>query len=248
MADTITVTNVSYTITVTEGTNQTIAVTPAPTQTISLTTTQGTANLTGLTTDNLGEGSSNLYFTNARASAAAPVQSVIAATGIADAGVSLTTNGSGVASITNTKLGTMTNVTMPSGYAVGTISGAGVIAITYSNTATIRSGLGAAAASHTHAHSYNGQIETAANKTYTLDARAVSARTITGFFIKCGSGTVTATLKRGSDVVKAASVSTSSGDQTSLANTSVNSGSVISLVLSSNSSATDVIYSVDYTA
>jgi len=248
MADTITVTNVSYTVTVTEGTQQTITVTPAPIQTVSLTTTQGTANLTGLTTDNLSEGSSNLYFTNARASAAAPVQSVIAQTGIADAGVTLTTNESGVASITNTKLGTMTNITMPSGYAVGTISGAGVIDITYSNTATIRSGLGAAAASHTHAGSYTGQIETVADKVYTIDPAAVSARTITGFYIKSGSGTVTATLKNGTDVVKAASVSTSSGDQSSLANTTVAVNGLITITMSSNSSATDVIFSVEYTA
>lgn len=103
-------------------------------------------------------------------------------------------------------------------------------------------------AAHTHADAYTGQIETAADKTYTIDPGAVSARTITGFYIKCGSGTVTATLKNGSDTVKAASVSTSSGDQTSLANTTVSANGVISIVLSSNSSATDVIFAVEYTA
>ena len=244
MADTITVTDVSYTITVTEGSQQTVTITPAPSQTVSITTTQGTANLTGLTTDNLSEGSSNLYFTNARASAAAPVQSVIAATGIADAGVTLSTSGSGVASITNTKLGTMTNITMPSGYNVGTISGAGVIAVTYSNLATIRSGLGI-----TNVGSYTGQIETAANKTYTLDPSTATARTITGFYIKSGSGTVTAELKNDTSSVKASvSVSTSAQDLTSgFSNTAVAINKPITLVLTSNSSATDVVFAVEYT-
>ena len=242
MADTITVTDVSYTITVTEGSQQTVTITPQPGQTVSITTTQGTANLTGLTTDNLGEGSSNLYFTNARASAAAPVQSVVAATGIADSGVSLSTSVSGVASITNTKLGTMTNITMPSGYNVGTISGAGVIAVTYSNLSTIRSGLGI-----TNVGSYTGQIETVSDKIYTIDPGAATARTITGFYIKSYSGSVTATLKVGTDVVKAASVTTSSGDQSSLANTSVDVNEVITIVTSSNSSAIDVIFAVEYT-
>ncbi len=99
----------------------------------------------------------------------------------------------------------------------------------------------------TNVGSYTGQIETAADKTYTIDPGAATARTITGLFIKCGSGTVTATLKNGSDTVKAASVSTSSGDQSSLANTTVSANGVISIVLSSNSSATDVIFAVEYT-
>ena len=96
--------------------------------------------------------------------------------------------------------------------------------------------------------SYTGQIETAADKTYTLDPKSATARTITGFYIKSASGTVTATLKNGSDTVKAASVSSSSGDQTSLANTSVAADAVLTLVLSSNSSALDVIFNVEYTS
>jgi|TARA_R100000084_G_scaffold109282_1_gene75399 hypothetical protein len=99
----------------------------------------------------------------------------------------------------------------------------------------------------TNVGSYTGQIETVADKTYTIDPGAATARTITGFYIKSGSGTVTATLKNGTDTVKAASVSTSSGDQTSLANTSVSVNGVISIVTSSNSSATDVIFAVEYT-
>lgn len=96
--------------------------------------------------------------------------------------------------------------------------------------------------------SYTGQIETAADKTYTLDPKVATARTITGFFIKCASGTVTATLKNGSDTIKAASVSSSSGDQSSLGNTSVSADAVLTLVTSSNSSALDVIFNVEYTA
>ena len=112
----------------------------------------------------------------------------------------------------------------------------------------VLSDIGAAAAAHTHADAYTGMIETAADKTYTIDPGAVSARTITGFYIKSASGTCTANLKVGTSVVKAASVSSSSGDQSSLANTSVSVNDVITLVVSSNSSATDVIFSVEYTA
>tara|TARA_R110000744_G_scaffold30721_10_gene72588 strand:- start:107 stop:727 length:621 start_codon:yes stop_codon:yes gene_type:complete len=96
--------------------------------------------------------------------------------------------------------------------------------------------------------SYTGHIETAADKTYTIDPAAATARTITAFFIKSASGTVTATLKNGSDTIKAASVSSSSGAQTSLANTSVAADGVITIVTSSNSSALDVIFGIDYTS
>ena len=93
---------------------------------------------------------------------------------------------------------------------------------------------------------YTGMIETAADKTYTIDPGAVSARTITGFRITSASGTATATLKNASSTVKAASVSSSSGDQSSLANTTVAADAAITLVVSSNSSATDVSFSVEY--
>ena len=99
----------------------------------------------------------------------------------------------------------------------------------------------------TNVGSYTGQIETAADKTYTLDPGAATARTISGFYIKSASGTVTATLKVGTAVVKAASVTDSTGDQSSLANTSVSANDVLTLVTSSNSSALDVIFAVEYT-
>lgn len=99
----------------------------------------------------------------------------------------------------------------------------------------------------TNVGSYTGQIETVADKTYTLDPGAATARTISGFFIKSASGTVTAALKVGTAVVKSASVTDSTGDQTSLANTGVSANDVLTLVTSSNSSALDVIFAVEYT-
>jgi len=100
----------------------------------------------------------------------------------------------------------------------------------------------------TRTDSYTGHIETVSDKTYTLDPKVATARTITGFYIKSASGTVTATLKNGSDTIKAASVSNSSGDQTSLANISVAADAVLTMVTSSNSSALDVIFNVEYTS
>ena len=95
--------------------------------------------------------------------------------------------------------------------------------------------------------SYTGQIETAADKTYFLDPFVSTNRTITKYFIQAGSGTVTATLKHGASGVTAASVSTTSGNQISLANTAVSAGASLCIVTSSNSSATDVRFSVEYT-
>ena len=94
---------------------------------------------------------------------------------------------------------------------------------------------------------YTGQIETAADKTYTIDPAAATARTITGFYIQSASGTCTATLKVGTSTVKAASVSSSSGDQTGLANTSISVNDAVTIVVSSNSSALDVVFAVEYT-
>jgi len=107
-------------------------------------------------------------------------------------------------------------------------------------------GTGVISASRTD--SYTGHIETVADKTYTIDPAAATARTIAAFFIKSASGTVTATLKNGSDTIKAASVSSSSGAQSSLANTSVAADGVITIITSSNSSALDVIFGIDYTS
>jgi len=119
-----------------------------------------------------------------------------------------------------------------------------VALITAADAAAARTALGV-----TNVGSYTGQIETAADKTYTLDPGAATARTITGFYIKSGSGTVTAALNNGGATVKGSvSVSTSAQDLTTgFSNTSVSANGVLTLVLSSNSSATDVIFAVEYT-
>ena len=123
MADTITVTETSYTLTVTPAATQTVTVstddqtltinetagttvtvTQPASQTVTVSTSQGIGNHT---TDDLAEGSTNLYHTTARASAAAPVQSV----------------------------------TMPTGYTVTDVTGD--LTVSVSNATAVRSGIGA---------------------------------------------------------------------------------------------------------
>jgi len=114
------------------------------------------------------------------------------------------------------------------------------------SAATARTNLGI-----TNTGSYTGHIETAANKTYVLDPSAATDRTISAFYIKVnsGSGTVSAELKVGTSSVKTVTASTSTGVITSLhpGASVVTAGDAITLVFSSNSSATDVIFSVEYT-
>jgi hypothetical protein len=101
----------------------------------------------------------------------------------------------------------------------------------------------------TNVGSYTGQIETVANKTYTLDPGTATARTITGFYIKSASGTVTATLKNGASDVDAAPVTPTSANRNpgGFTNTSVAINGVITIVTSANSTALDVIFAVEYT-
>ncbi|MCP4784177.1 MAG: hypothetical protein GY878_11540, partial [Fuerstiella sp.] len=94
--------------------------------------------------------------------------------------------------------------------------------------------------------SYTGQIETAADKTYTTDPGVVVGRTITSFYARSGAGTCTATLKNDTATVGVISVTTSSTTAL-LGNTSVSADDPITLVISSNSSATDVVFSVEFT-
>ena len=94
--------------------------------------------------------------------------------------------------------------------------------------------------------SYTGQIETAADKTYTIDPGVVAARTITSFYARSGSGTCTATLKNDTATVGVVLVTTSSTTAV-ISNTSVTADDPITLVISSNSSATDVVFSVEFT-
>ena len=112
------------------------------------------------------------------------------------------------------------------------------------NAAAARTVLGV-----TNIGSYTGQIETVANKTYTLDPGVAADRTISGFYIKTASGTVVVHLKVGTDVVKTLTATDGTGAQHpgGFANTGVSANDVITLVCSSNSSALDVIFAVEYT-
>jgi hypothetical protein len=95
--------------------------------------------------------------------------------------------------------------------------------------------------------SYTGQIETAIdNKTYTIDPGVVVGRTITSFYARSGAGACTATLKNDTATVGVVSVTTNSTTAV-ISNASVSDGDPITLMISSNQSATDVVFSVEYT-
>ena len=114
------------------------------------------------------------------------------------------------------------------------------------DAAKIATGTIAAARLPAVADAYTGQIETADDKTYTIDPGVVAARTISSFYARSGAGTCTATLKNDTATVGVISVTTSSTTAL-LGNTSVSADDPITLVISSNSSATDVVFSVEYT-
>ena len=104
------------------------------------------------------------------------------------------------------------------------------------------------AAPTTLTDSYTGQIETAEDKTYTLDPNVSTARTITGYYIRCGSGGVTAALQNAGNQVAQTPVTTTSGDYVGFfANTSVAAGATLTIVTTGNNSATDVVFNVEYT-
>jgi len=119
-------------------------------------------------------------------------------------------------------------------------------AIGADDASNLSSGTLAAARLPAISDSYTGQIETAADKTYTIDPGVVAARTITSFYARSGAGTCTATLKNDTATVGVVSVTTSSTTAT-ISNTSVSADDPITLVISSNSSATDVVFSVEFT-
>ena len=96
------------------------------------------------------------------------------------------------------------------------------------------------------AAAYTGQIETIADKTYTIDPGVVAGRTITSFYARSGSGTCTATLKNAALTVGVVSVTTSSTNAT-ISNTTVAADSALTIVVTSNVAATDVVFSVEYT-
>lgn len=110
-------------------------------------------------------------------------------------------------------------------------------------------GLGTLATASTITDSYTGHIETAAAKQYFLDPHVATARTITGLYIKSGAGTATAKFLNGTDVIKQSiAVSTSSGDESSsISNTSLAADGSLILEFTGSPSATDVIFTVEYT-
>ena len=96
------------------------------------------------------------------------------------------------------------------------------------------------------AAAYTGQIETIADKTYTIDPGVVAGRTITSFYARSGAGTCTATLKNAALTVGVVSVTTSSTNAT-ISNTTVAVDSALTIVVTSNIAATDVVFSVEFT-
>lgn len=97
----------------------------------------------------------------------------------------------------------------------------------------------------TNKGAYTGHIETAQNKDYILDPTVVTSRTITQFFCKTGSGSCTAALKKGATTISSLTASTSSGAGTIITN-GVAANDELKLEISGNSSATDVIFTVEY--
>ena len=96
------------------------------------------------------------------------------------------------------------------------------------------------------AAAYTGQIETIADKTYTIDPGVVAGRTITSFYARSGAGTCTATLKNAALTVGVVTVTTSSTTAT-ISNTTVAVDSALTIVVTSNVVATDVVFSVEFT-
>ena len=98
---------------------------------------------------------------------------------------------------------------------------------------------------------WTAQIETAANKTYFVDANTAYAGTINNIYIECAtSGTVTAALKiAGTAVTSISAVAVTSTPQT-VTQTGANiftAGQAITLVTSSNAACLDLVFSVNYT-
>jgi len=96
------------------------------------------------------------------------------------------------------------------------------------------------------AAAYTGQIETIVDKTYTIDPGVVAGRTITSFYARSGAGTCTATLKNAALTVGVVSVTTSSTTAV-ISNTTVAADSALTIVVTSNVAATDVVFSVEFT-
>ena len=95
--------------------------------------------------------------------------------------------------------------------------------------------------------SYTGQIETASNKTYTIDPSAVVDRTITSFYARTGGGTCDITVKNAGATAAFLTATTSSGATGPSGNTGITADNAVTLVITSANLATDVAFSVEYT-
>jgi len=95
--------------------------------------------------------------------------------------------------------------------------------------------------------SYTGQVVAPANSdVYTIDPAVVSARTILNFYAKNGGGSCTATLKNNGATVATIAVTTSSGFAGFITNTAVSDGDPITIEVSNNTSAANLVFQVEY--
>lgn len=97
--------------------------------------------------------------------------------------------------------------------------------------------------------SYNGQIETAAEKTYEVDHYASYAKQITNIRVKCTSGSVTLALKiGGTNITTCSAISVTTSDATTTCDTGASNdlaaNGQLTMVLSSNSSCTDLVWTI----
>ena len=100
--------------------------------------------------------------------------------------------------------------------------------------------------------SYSGHIETVSDKTYVIDHYASFAKQITNIRIKCTSGTVTAALKiGGTNITTCNGISVSSSSATTTCDTGstndLGANGELTLVTSSNSSCTDMVWTIKTT-
>lgn len=136
-------------------------------------------------------------------------------------------------------------------YSVSTVTAAGEALLDDADAAAQRSTLELGTMATKAAVDFvGGMIETAADKTYVIDLSAAYAYTVNTLIIKSASGTCTAKLTiEGTDItgISAVSVSSSEATGTATAANSVAVGNTLALVVSSNSDATDVSFTIKTT-
>lgn len=111
-------------------------------------------------------------------------------------------------------------------------------------------GICGASAAYNPVEFFTGHIVTGSNYTYVLDQSAATNYTINSFTVQTTSGTITAAVKIGSTAAtgcSAISVSSSPSVSSCTANNLVKPGDRVTLVLSSNSSAVDVTFTMKIT-